>query len=140
MNKVFIDSNITVYAYEQDDRKKHDIANALVKNEHGNNYIHISTQVLNEVYSVLSKHKVMHKDIAKYVLELQEILQIMIITTATINASLRLKEKYRYSWWDSLILASSLENKCDTVITEDMQDGQIIENTLTIRNPFIVKK
>jgi predicted nucleic acid-binding protein len=136
MNKVFIDSNITVYAFEQDDRKKHDIANALVKNEHGDNDIHISTQVLNEVYSALSKHKVSHKEIAKYILELQEIFPVMAITTAIINDSLHLKEKYRYSWWDSLILASALESGCGTVYSEDMQDGQLIEDRLAIKNPF----
>jgi predicted nucleic acid-binding protein len=136
MEKIFIDSNIVIYAYEEDDLKKHEIANSLVRNKFGANDIHISAQVLNEVYSTLSKHKVAHDSIAKYIFELQGILQVSPITTATINDSLLLKEKYRYSWWDSLILASALESDCATVYSEDMQDGQLIEDRLTIRNPF----
>ncbi|GHV80465.1 hypothetical protein AGMMS49944_22560 [Spirochaetia bacterium] len=92
--------------------------------------------MLNEVYSILSKHKVAHNLISKYIFELQGILQVSSITTATINDSLLLKEKYHYSWWDSLILASALENDCVTVYSEDMQDGQFIEDRLTIKNPF----
>jgi len=50
---------------------------------------------------------------------------------------LLIKEKYHYSWWDSLILTSALENNCKIVYSEDMQHGQIIENTLKIVNPFL---
>jgi predicted nucleic acid-binding protein len=135
--KIFIDSNIIVYAYEKDDPRKHDIANELVRNRQGNHDIHISVQVLNEVYSILSRHKVSHKEIAKYVFELQTILQVSSITTATINASLKLKEKYHYSWWDSLILSSALESNCTIVYSEDMQHGQVIENSLKIINPLV---
>ena len=44
--------------------------------------------------------------------------------------------QYKFSYWDSLIIASALENECDTLYTEDMQDGLIIEGKLTIVNPF----
>jgi predicted nucleic acid-binding protein len=84
----------------------------------------------------LAKHKVPHDEIAKFIFELQHDVHVSIITTAKINASLNLKKKYGYSWWDSLILASSLESKCETIYSEDMQDGQLIENTLRINNPF----
>jgi predicted nucleic acid-binding protein len=53
-----------------------------------------------------------------------------------IEHALALKEKYGYSWWDSLLLASSLEEECEILYSEDMQDGQLIEGVLTIRNPF----
>ena len=46
------------------------------------------------------------------------------------------KEKYAYSYWDSLILASALENNCPIIYTEDMQSGQIIEDSLKIINPY----
>jgi predicted nucleic acid-binding protein len=49
---------------------------------------------------------------------------------------LSLKTRYQYSYWDSLILASALESRCQIVYSEDMQDGQQIEHTLTIQNPF----
>jgi len=50
--------------------------------------------------------------------------------------ALDLKEKYGYSFFDCLMLASALESGCDVILSEDMGDGQIIENTLKIVNPF----
>jgi predicted nucleic acid-binding protein len=136
MQRVFIDTNIIVYAREKDDIKKNAIASDLLRNVLNDKSIFISTQVLNEIYSTLSKHKVSHDEIATLIMDLQRDMQVSTVTTATINASLRLKAKYEYSWWDSLILAASLESQCDIVYSEDMQDGQVIENILTIRNPF----
>ena len=54
----------------------------------------------------------------------------------TICKAVELKESYGYSYYDSLMLASALESDCDIILTEDMQDGQIIENRLKIINPF----
>ncbi|GHT48095.1 twitching motility protein PilT [Spirochaetia bacterium] len=139
MKKVFIDTNIIVYARENDDLTKNKIANNLFKNELANKSIFISVQVLNELYSSLTKHKVPHDEIAKLISDLQYDVQVSPITTSLVNDALVLKKKYKYSWWDSLILASSLENECSTVYSEDMQDGQLIENTLTIRNPFVTQ-
>jgi predicted nucleic acid-binding protein len=56
----------------------------------------------------------------------------------TVKKCLSLKKKYFYSYWDSLILASSLESGCTVVYSEDMQHGQVIEQTLTIMNPFFI--
>ena len=47
-----------------------------------------------------------------------------------------LGERYRHSYFDSLILAAALECGCDTLASEDMQNGFIVESRLTIRNPF----
>ncbi len=47
-----------------------------------------------------------------------------------------LRNRYSFSYWDSLIVAAALNGNCSTIYTEDMQHGQIIENTLTIINPF----
>ncbi|MEI6154767.1 MAG: DNA-binding protein, partial [Deltaproteobacteria bacterium] len=46
--------------------------------------------------------------------------------------------KYQYSYYDSLIISSALEKKCQILYSEDMQDGQTIEKTLKIVNPFKV--
>lgn len=55
------------------------------------------------------------------------------------NILIYLYEKYRYSFFDSLILASALESGCDKVYSEDMKHGQNIES-LQIVNPFISLK
>ena len=45
-------------------------------------------------------------------------------------------ERYRFSFYDALIVAAALESGCTTLFSEDLQDGQVIDQTLTVRNPF----
>ena len=47
-----------------------------------------------------------------------------------------LRSKHNFSYWDSLIVASALENACEVLYTEDLQDGHVIEGRLRIVNPF----
>lgn len=54
----------------------------------------------------------------------------------TVFGAWKLKEKYKYSYWDSLILSAALENSCSVILSEDMQHEQVIENSLQIMNPF----
>jgi predicted nucleic acid-binding protein len=54
----------------------------------------------------------------------------------TIERACKIAYKYQYSFYDSLIIAASLFCNCKILYSEDMQDGQEIENTLTIVNPF----
>ncbi|GHV80479.1 hypothetical protein AGMMS49944_22700 [Spirochaetia bacterium] len=49
----------------------------------------------------------------------------------------RISNRYQFSFWDSLIVASALEAQCTVLYTEDLQDGQIIEDVLEVKNPFI---
>jgi len=51
--------------------------------------------------------------------------------------SYSIKNKYHYSYWDSLIIASALQNNCTVLISEDMQHNQKIENQLSIITPFL---
>ncbi|MFZ8805680.1 MAG: hypothetical protein ACO2PO_22235, partial [Candidatus Calescibacterium sp.] len=55
---------------------------------------------------------------------------------SSVDKALSLANQYKYSYWDSLIIASALENKCKILYTEDMQDGQILEGKHKIENPF----
>ena len=45
--------------------------------------------------------------------------------------------RYKFSFYDSIIIAAALDAKCSILYTEDLQHKQIIEKTLTIINPFI---
>ena len=55
----------------------------------------------------------------------------------TIINALNLKERYKYQFYDCLILATALENSCSILYSEDMQHKQTIEKSLQIINPFI---
>ena len=43
---------------------------------------------------------------------------------------------YAFSYWDSLVISSALESGCSILYSEDMQNGQVINKKLTIKNPF----
>jgi predicted nucleic acid-binding protein len=84
----------------------------------------------------MTKHHRTHEEITAFLYEIIDSVNVAGLSLPTIESCLLLKEKYRYSWWDSLILASALEAGCTAVYSEDMQNGQLIEDRLTIKNPF----
>jgi len=61
------------------------------------------------------------------------------IGPATVRLARTLRTRYRYSWWDCVLLASAIELGCTHFLSEDLQDGQVIsaaQQSLTIVNPF----
>ena len=62
---------------------------------------------------------------------------VEIISLVTIHTALNIRERYNYSWYDSLIVGTALEAGCETLYSEDMQNGQLINNSLRIVNPFM---
>lgn len=132
--KRFIDSNVVLYLYSEDEPEKKAAADALVR---GGERAWISTQVLSEMANVLRrKFKLDYPDIAAAVAEVRAACDIHVVTAETVVFALKLGERYRYSYFDSLILAAALECGCDTLESEDMQDGFVVESRLTIRNPL----
>jgi predicted nucleic acid-binding protein len=141
-SRVFIDTNILVYAYNSDNPAKRKQAKDLLQNNLEDKELVISVQVLNEYYVSVSKEKyhISHKKIVKLISDIVRYSTVCALQIKTVESALQLKEKYKYSWWDSLILASSLEAECETLYSEDMQDGQIIEKKFVIKNPFTAKQ
>ena len=110
--KMFLDSNILVYSSLQDDKEKHDIVLNLWRQLEGN-FIFVSTQVVNEVYVSLLKHALTDKDIQNIVLKIIDVCNVSVITIDSIKSAWKLKKQYNLSYWDSLIVASAMENNCD---------------------------
>jgi len=79
------------------------------------------------------------KDIAAVCKELTDLFHIEIVTVTTIASAIEFAERYNYSYYDSLILASGLEGGCSVLYSEDFQHGQVIDG-LTIINPFLPEK
>ena len=130
--RIFLDSNVVIYAYFKQDEKKQRISKQLISQ----NAI-ISTQVLQELTNTL--HRKMGVDYSIVRLILQECLKNCDLNTNTFDTVFRaldIAEKYGFSFYDSLIVAAALESKCTTLYSEDMQHDQHIEN-LTIKNPFV---
>ncbi len=126
--KVFIDTNILVYAKTTDDNdiKKHQKADLLLRNLEGNPII--SSQVVSEFYSVLTRLSI-DDAIIQYNLSLiMKICKLWPISENVIKKSWEIRNKYRYSIWDCMIISVALVSGCATLYSEDMHDEQIIEN------------
>ena len=98
---------------------------------------HISVQVLNEFAAVARrKLKMSWKEISESLDSIRSLCQPVTPLTVQIHESaLKIAAKYGYNIYDALILAAALDAGCDTVYSEDMQDGQKI-GPISIRNPF----
>jgi predicted nucleic acid-binding protein len=136
IERVFFDTNIFIYAYTGDDELKHSAACNLLRNNVLNNEIFLSIQILNEFYAVMAKYKYSHNEIKLCLYEIIEQVKVMPLDLETFQQCIFMKEKYSYSWWDSMVLSSALENDCTILYSEDMHSNQVIENRLRIVNPF----
>lgn len=132
-DKVFVDTNVLVYFISAEEDKKVK-AGEVIFSDHE---VYISSQVMSEFISVcFSKSLLALEDLTVLVNNFFESLSFSCVEESTIKKSLRIRKEFNYSYWDSLIIASALENDCSMLYTEDMQDGQIIDDKLTIVNPF----
>ena len=132
-DKVFLDTNILIYGYSQDEPDKQQQAIECVQS--GDAWI--NTQVLNETINVLRrKFSLEYSQIRAAVQEITEQFEIAIVSVPTVETALNLAERYQYSYFDSLIVASALEVNCKILYSEDLHDGQQIDNQLMIINPF----
>jgi predicted nucleic acid-binding protein len=97
----------------------------------------ISVQVLNESTSVLRRKRDMPwPGLRVFLDELQTMLEVRPLTLEIHQSGLSLAERYGFSIYDSFIVASALTTGCDTLWSEDMQDGMLVDDRLRIANPF----
>lgn len=131
-DKVFFDTNVLIYVVARKDPRTAP-AEALLATGGV-----ISVQVLNEFASVARrKMRMPWPDVAEALNAFLVFCPSPIpITLETHESAERLAQKYGYGIYDALVAASALEAKCTTLYSEDLQDKQIIDGQLTIRNPF----
>lgn len=97
----------------------------------------VSVQVLNEFAAVaLRKLGMSLAETREALGAIRAACAVVPVTEQTHELGLDIAERYRLSVYDTMIAASALMAGCKTLLSEDMQDGQILERQLTIRNPF----
>ncbi len=137
-DKIFWDSNLWIYFFTDsadpiDVGKQNTVKSMLSALPN----LFSSTQVFNEVANVLlKKFKFSEADTLQILQEIDTLTTCIPLTKDISFKALDLKARYQLSWFDSLIVAAALEAKCNLLYTEDLHNGLIIEQTLTIKNPF----
>jgi predicted nucleic acid-binding protein len=131
-DRPFFDTNVFVCAIVQDDPRSNEAEKLIA--EGGT----VSLQVLNEFAAVVRRKIRMPWDEVQFAIgNITSLCPNPIpITLDTHEQALAIAEKYGYKIYDALIVASALEARCTVLYSEDMQDGQVVNDRLTIRNPF----
>jgi predicted nucleic acid-binding protein len=133
----FVDTNILVYARDAGEPVKQaramDVLRVLWETRRGR----VSLQVLQEYYVTVTcklKPGLPQEDARDDVIALLA-WRPLATSGSTLTKAWEIEDRFGFSWWDSLIVASALENRCQLLLSEDLQDGQQIDG-LRILNPF----
>lgn len=128
---VFVDTNVAAYAFGEDEAKKAKARLLLA------NHPTISTQVVNEFLNVCRvKLKIDVATRHRLAQELMAGCDVVTVNPAVVLKAMDIEAQCNLNFWDCLIIAAAQLAGCDTLYSEDMQDGQVFEGRLTVINPF----
>jgi predicted nucleic acid-binding protein len=136
-DRIFVDTNILVYAHDLSAGDRHIKASAIIESLWEAETGVISTQVLQEFYVTVTRKikNPLKPDEAREVIRNYLAWPVqMNDPEMTIRAS-EIEEKNSLSFWDALIVAAALRLQAQRIITEDLNDGQVIEGIL-VENPL----
>lgn len=132
MPEAFFDTNVLLYLLSADNSKA-DAAEAVIAAGG-----HLSVQVLNEFTSVArGKAKLSWPEIGDTLGSVRQVCTVHPLTEDTHDLARRLAEQHQLHIYDALIVAAAALAACTTLYSEDLQDGQRFENSVTVRNPFL---
>ena len=132
----FVDTNIWLYAFITGQDVGKSVTARELLDENTTNLI-VSSQVINEVcVNLLKKAQVPESTVAQLILSFYRKYPVVMLDEAVQVAASGLRKRLSLSFWDSLIVAAALHSGSTILYTEDMQDGLIIGDQLTVLNPF----
>ncbi len=130
MRAEFADTNVVLYLL--DDSPKADRAETIL----GQGPL-ISVQVLNEALAnCRRKAGLSLEETREFLAGVRALCPVEVLTLQTHDVGCALSERYGFSTYDAMIVASALTAGCTTLWSEDMQNGLLVENQLRIENPF----
>lgn len=134
-DRTFIDTNVLVYADDQDAGERTVIAKQILTDAIRTRTAVVSTQVLQEFFVVATRKLGMSAEIARRKVELLAQLEVVRIDTRLILEAIDLHRLNQVSFWDALVVCSARAGSCARVLTEDLQDGAVLGG-VRIENPF----
>ena len=129
--KAFFDTNVVLYLFSADVTKANRAEDLIAGGGQ------ISVQVLNELVAVARRKLEMSwREIRDVTAQVRAVLRVTPLTIETHERGVRVAERLGLSIYDGTIVASALLSGCGILYTEDLQDGQLIDRELRVRNPF----
>lgn len=136
---VFVDTNVFVYRFDLSEPDKQQRADRWLRHLWRRNAGRISVQVLQELYVTLTRKLdpgLPSREARALVRSLQS-WNPLPVGRPVLEAAWEIEDRYRLSWWGSLIVAAARSQGCGFLLTEDLAHGQMMEDVLII-NPFKV--
>lgn len=135
----FVDTNVLVYARDEGGGAKQNAASAWLEHLWISRDGRISTQVLQELYNVLTRK--LSRPVAKALARADVVRFLswdpLIPDGRTFDVAFAIEDRYQLSWWDSLIVAAAQQQGCRYLLSEDLQAGQDFDG-VTVLDPFQV--
>ncbi len=137
-DRIFVDTNILVYAHDADAGEKHAAAaRAVTELWESRNGI-LSTQVLQELYITLTRKVAapVTGNVVRRLIRNYMTWELVLNDGAIILHAGEIGDSYQLSFWDGLIVAAAYSKNAAIILTEDMNHGQVVEG-IRIENPFL---
>ncbi|MCH8992302.1 MAG: PIN domain-containing protein [Acidobacteria bacterium] len=136
-DRVFVDSNVLIYAHDLDARDKHLRAVEVVRGLWENRNGILSTQVLQEFYVNVTRKipEPLPRSKAREVARNYSLWQTETIHPVDVFRASEIEETNQISFWDALIVVTATKGGASTLLSEDLSAGQIIAG-VAIENPF----
>jgi predicted nucleic acid-binding protein len=137
-DRIFVDTNILVYAHDKTGGKKAglavDVLKALWETERGI----LSTQVLQEFYANATRKltRPLQLAVAREVVRTYRVWVNRLTSPETVLRATEIGEAFQISFWDAMIVAAAEESGAGTLLSEDLNDGQHVAG-VRIVNPFL---
>ena len=136
--KVFVDTNVLVYAHDQREGHKQQTAKQILHDLRQQQSGAVSMQVLQEFYNTVTRKLAfpLPKDEARGIVE--DFSYWCVTTTPTdINRAFQIEDEARINFWDAMIVAAAIKSGATRILSEDLNPGQAIAG-IQIENPFSI--
>lgn len=136
-DKVFLDTNIMVYAHDRSSGDKYAVAREIMDYLWESRRGVISIQVLQEFFVCVTQKilKPLLIKNARIILEYLSTWDVVANDKYITLKAIDIQERYRFSFWDSMIIQAAIQGQARILLSEDLPDGQVVED-LKILNPF----
>lgn len=135
MSKRFIDTSVLAYAFDHHDQARRRTATRLLRELAGSRSGVISTQVMQELYSVLTRKLELEPTTARRAVAAAANYEVVTLSPGMVLEAIDCAALEHLSIWDSLVIVAAASARCEEVLTEDLNPGQIIRGVRVV-NPF----
>lgn len=136
-DKIFLDTNVIVYAYDRSAAEKHKIAREILMDLWSSGQGVVSTQVLQEFFVNVTRKIPRPMSLRQARQILADFLKwdVVLINGNILLNAIDLQLKHKFSFWDSIIVCAAITSGAKTLYSEDLQDGVTVGGVV-IKNPF----